>query len=301
MTLFSRLARWFEAPAVVEMTATPIEWPKAPAPALFPVTPDLTARAVAERTAPLRRPKFQPGNKLVVAIPYCAGDLGQVCNLLRWMSEIGGAKGYTVLLCAPAGLEDAEADHVHALAEDVFSSVQTIRTSFDLPKEGWPIGTCWSFLHIARHCNAAQWDFLIVEPDCVPLRSGWMREIEEEYRDCGLPYMGKIEPAAQGYPAHVAGNAVYHWGVFDQFPVGHLDQAWDIGLASHMVPLAHHTDLIAQEWGKPGQPPVFTSVQDLERIPKQAVLFHRSKDGKVIELLRKRMQWEEGRESPDLL
>lgn len=290
MTLFSRLARWMESPALVEMTPTPIEWPKAPAPSVSALTPPMTVRALNERTAPIRRPRFTPGNRFVVAIPYCAGDLGQVINLLRWMSELGGAKKHTAVLCAPAGMEDAEKEHVECLAEDVFGIVEAIETSFDLPKEGWPIGTCWSFLHIARHCYLNQWDFLINEPDCIPLVPGWVNALEEEYRECGLPYMGKIEPAAAGYPAHVAGNAAYHWGVFDHFPVGHLDQAWDIGLAPHMVPLAHHTDLIAQEWGTPGKPPEFRALSDLDRVPKEAVMFHRSKDGRVIDLLRRRRQ-----------
>lgn len=286
MNLFSRLTRWMEAPAVVEMTPTPIEWPKPSAVSgSAPAAKTLLAKATQERSMQYRRPKFTPGYRVVVAMPYCAGDLVQMANLLRWMAELGRVKANAVL-CCPQGLDEAEADHIEALAGEVFEHAETIRTAFDLPREGWPIGCNWSFMHLAEQCHRARVDFMLIEPDCVPLRAGWYEALVEEYRESGLPYMGTLEPEGAQHPPHVPGNAIYHWETWKQYDPETIWKAWDIAMAGYILPRAHITDLIHQDWGTKDGPPKFKSLEDLGRIPKSAVLFHRNKDGALIQLLR---------------
>ena len=74
--------------------------------------------------------------------------------------------------------------------------------------------------------------------------------------------------------------------------------AWDIEAAASIVPRAEDTKLIRHFWGTKEQPPVFVDERKPDSPPNHqaiefafrdgAVLFHRSKDGTLIDLLRKK-------------
>ncbi len=230
--------------------------------------------------------KYTPGDERVVAIPYCDRDFHGVLTLLGWMKTLGRVNA-TVVLCAPHGLDVTLVDQVSALADQVFSDVLPIRTAFDLPKEGWPTGTVWSFLHIAKTCRERRWDFWLNEPDCIPLRPGWFDDLAAEYARCGRPYMGFIEPAhtAGYYPRHMTGNGFYNWTVFQHVRADRMDMAWDVAMAEALTPQCHNTRLFHQEFGPLDRPPTFPSVDALASIPVGAAVFHRNKDGSLIRQL----------------
>lgn len=242
-------------------------------------------REAAEARTPPGR--FTAGDRFVVAIPFCDRDLAGVLNLLEWVRELG-EENHGCLLCAPAGMD---AGHVHVVKEaalKAFTGVELIRTSFDLPREGWPTGTCWSFLHIAHWARENRVDFWLNEPDCIPLRRGWSTALFTEYQECGKPYMGFIEEAhpAGHYPQHMTGNGAYNWQVFQHVRADKLGVAWDVAMADALTPQCHHTNLFHQDFGPLDHPPTFASVDDLARIPREAVVFHRNKDGTLIRRLR---------------
>lgn len=245
----------------------------------------LTQQQTARAVGPVA--EFTPGTDFVVAMPFCERDLSAVLLLLSWMAELGPHDG-TVVLCAPAGMPASQVHQVETAAGNAFAQVDLIRTSFDLPREGWPTGTCWSFLHIAEHCRTQRLDFWLNEPDCIPLAPGWITKIRQAYAACRRPYMGFIEPAhpAGHYPRHMTGNGAYNWQVFQHVRADKLGVAWDIAMADTLTPLCHHTPLFHQEFGPLDHPPTFASVDDLARIPKEAVVFHRCKDGSLIRRLR---------------
>jgi hypothetical protein len=254
----------------------------------------LKAKAVAERRAEqLQRPvRFTPGKDFVCVLPFCAADAMRFFDLLNWMRELGGVKGIA-LMVAPAGMRDEVIEDARRFARGIFEDVGVLRTPFDLPKEGWPTGTCWSFLVAAEHCRRHQLDFWLNEPDCIPLKPGWFEAIRAEYRQCGLPYMGFVEPATPDYPEHLTGNAAYHHSVFHHFRADKLGTAWDIAMADVLTPQAHRTRLFHQEFGPLDRPPTFHTVDDLRRIPKDAVVFHRNKDGSLIKVLREQRESEQ--------
>lgn len=247
---------------------------------------DTLRQQLKQSTAKL---EFTPGLDFVAVFPFHQGDYGRFLELMRWLRELDGPVICgTALLVVPASLPD----EMRVAAELVcpFDNYQTLRTPFDLPKEGWPTGTCWSFLTAAEYCRRERLDFWLNEPDCIPLKAGWFEAICAEYRACGRPYMGFIEPATNDYPRHLTGNAAYHHGVFHHFRADKLGTAWDIAMADVLTPLAHATPLFHQEFGPLDRPPTFHTVDDLRRIPKEAMVFHRNKDGSLIRVLREQMR-----------
>lgn len=233
--------------------------------------------------------EFTPGRDFVCVLPFCAADEHRFRQLLEWIAELGQVQA-EALVVAPRSWNPSAAPETEALVKRAFANYWIVRTPFDLPKEGWPTGTCWSFLKAAHHCRQMQWDFWLNEPDCIPLKPGWFEAIRAEYRACGKPYMGFIEPGTGDYPRHLTGNAAYHHSVFHHFRADKLGVAWDIAMADVLTPLAHPTRLFHQEFGPLDHPPVFHTVDDLRRIPPEAVVFHRNKDGSLIRVLREQRE-----------
>lgn len=238
--------------------------------------------------------EFTPGRDFVCVLPFCAADEHRFRQLLRWIAELGQVQGEAVVV-APSSWNRLAAPETVALVERAFANYWIVQTPFDLPKEGWPTGTCWSFLAAAEWCRRERCDFWLNEPDCIPLKPGWFEAIRAEYRACGKPYMGFIEPGTGDYPRHLTGNAAYHHSVFHHFRADKLGVAWDIAMADVLTPLAHPTRLFHQEFGPLDHPPVFHTVDDLRRIPQEAMVFHRNKDGSLIRVLREQREMEQRR------
>jgi hypothetical protein len=87
-----------------------------------------------------------------------------------------------------------------------------------------------------------------------------------------------------------------------------MSVAWDVSTAYVTVPLAAHTEAIQWFWGQPDLPPTFVrrktpaspvNTFTLATLNPNAVLFHRNKDGTLIELL-KRQMWEKTTSIPSL-
>jgi hypothetical protein len=292
MNLFTRASRWFgrRNPERVEFPAAPAR--HAPDHPLFKLPPprnDAVESILRERDQLRQQLKqatakveFTPGREFVCVLPFCAADEHRFRVLLEWIAELGRVSAKAILV-SPAS---ARNDSMLLRALDAFADVEQIQTAFDLPKEGWPVGANWSFLAAAEYCRRHNYDFWLNEPDAIPMRAGWFEAIRDEYRACGKPYMGFIEPGTGDYPRHLTGNAAYHHSVFHHFRADKLGVAWDIAMADVLTPLAHPTRLFHQEFGPLDHPPVFHTVDDLRRIPKEAVVFHRNKDGSLIRVLR---------------
>ena len=233
-----------------------------------------------------RKPaSFKRGKELAVILPWTLSDFPAAYRLLSWVGDLGQVAARVILLCADATPAAVEAVLV-AEAQRAFAAVTQARTSFDLPVETWPVGPNWMMLHAARFARNERTDFLLLEPDCIPLRTGWFEASRAGYVRCGMPYMGFIEPAGAQHPRHMAGCGVYHHGYWDLMPADQLWKAWDVASAEAVLPLCAETRLIQQVWAIDGKPPTFPRSGGLGRLAPDAVLFHRNKDGTLIERLR---------------
>lgn len=239
-------------------------------------------------------------NPLLCVIPYCAKDYKQTQALLDWCEELGGCEQHSCLLVADAAIAKDERIVLLTAAKKCFRHAST------LPIVAKPVGFPPNrmFLGAAEHIyQTAKFPWLWLEPDCIPLKEGWLDALAVEYAASPKRFLGTHVTADQpGLPkVHLAGCAVYP---ADAFPLYNTMErikteivAWDMEAANAVVPRSHHTALIQQFWGKRDLPPTFvdkkrTDLQypentlDLTFLTKEAVLFHRNKDGTLIRYLR---------------
>lgn len=241
--------------------------------------------------------------KLLVVIGYCDKDLEQMHRLLDWLEDLGRMEENPCLLVRACQVKEEEATKIREKAERIFRSAKEVSTQFQLKDERWPIGPNWMFetalrALIREAVEPKPWIWL--EPDCVPMRSTWLNEIETTFDRVRKPFMGQIiEPEKKDLPQKMlSGVAVYP---SSQETLNKLlrvvvqnkgRKAWDVAMSDLVVPFAHNCGLFWNFWGQQGMPPTFTQRKEkntltLDHIPRVVSLFHRCKDGSLIDILRK--------------
>ena len=233
-----------------------------------------------------QRKPWVPGRCFGVVLMVSWQDYAAAARLLTWMRTLDGTQAYRLMISLPHDLPGDLEEALRVRAADAWSCVIMVRRPFPFPAEHWPQGPNWSFACASQWCHSQKWDFLLLEPDCVPLRPGWLQGIEREYRGCGRAFMGHYEPPGPDHQMHLAGVAVYQWETYQRTHVHELHRAWDVALGPTLVAEAHQSKTIQQDWGKWNEPPTFRRTTDLERIRPDALLFHRNKDGTLIERLK---------------
>jgi hypothetical protein len=253
------------------------------------------AKAAAESLRP--PPAFQKGSQLALAFQWSEADAVQAIRVLEWAIELrtrcpdmGVLRPLVVHFC-PLRTPEYLVTKISGLLESLgFLEHSRIVPQFDLPDERYPRGSVWGFWHIAQWACSEGVDFMLMEPDAIPLTASWWSRIVAEWEASKMPYVGHIEPAhpSGGYRQHMAGCGIYHHDVWRNVDTSRLDLAFDVALGEHVVPLAQQSVCIQQVFGST-EPPRFRSQMDVDRIiRKDAVLFHRNKDGSLIQLLRER-------------
>lgn len=217
---------------------------------------------------------------------------------LEWVAQLGGAKNHEALLVADCATQWSDCLSIVDLAQSVFGRVELAAT--DKSVSGWPAGSNALFRHAAEEMNRRGQPFLWIEPDAIPLKSGWIDAIEAAYKACGKPFMRPLYKSspAETIPADMmSGIGVYPADTIKT--VGHLlnGNAWDVSIAKATTPHTADTSLIQSHWGALRSSPTFVQRQDrtppnaftLQALHPDAVLFHRNKDGTLIRLLKQRM------------
>jgi hypothetical protein len=118
--------------------------------------------------------------------------------------------------------------------------------------KGWPLGPnfYWSetVKYLGEVSNNLPW--LWMELDCTPLKPGWADVLEDEYRNCGTPFLGMygsnyFQTTSGEFVAvskHLVGVAVYppqvpdHSKLWDKTPL--IEKAFDVTCQSEFVPLS---------------------------------------------------------------
>jgi len=235
---------------------------------------------------------------MLVVFPVCTKDFDLAKSQLRWLVELGGHGAHQALILASANLDDAKARELYQLVKNAgFGTVHVIRQrDQDADRRGWPAGPNDMFKTAVEWVRGnARCPWFWCEPDAVPLIEGWVDALEAEYKQGGKPYMGTLGPEAGGAPRHLTGTAVYPPDVLahnrasvraNQRPVL---QPFDTVEPQLTLAAAHLTNLIQHVWSDtpPDGPPwTFPNKASLNRINHGAVVFHRCKDGTLINQLR---------------
>lgn len=281
-------------PVVVKGPEVPLPAPLSPREqALMRQVTDQTERAERIQadfnTFKGQRKPWVPGQRFGVVLMVSWQDYGAAIRLLDWINELRPSADYPLMINVPNDLPDDMADLLYKRTQNLWASVDVLRRPFPLSKEHWPQGPNWSFACASEWCHRKQWDFLLLEPDAIPLRAGWLEAIAREYRGCGRAFMGVHEPPGPDHQMHLAGVAVYQWEVYQRLHWHEFHRAWDVSLGPTLVAEAHPAKTIQQDWGKWTEPPTFARTVDLDRIRPDAWLFHRNKDGTLIQRLREVM------------
>jgi len=236
---------------------------------------------------------------LTVVLPYCEKDVDLAEKLLTWIAELGENKQFSMLLAADSKIPKERRAAVKTLALSSFGHVESLAC---------PVAVEYPAAANAMMGQASNYvqlnyktPFLWMEPDCVPLRTGWLHELAQAYYWSPKPFFGPfMHSADERFPkTHLNGVSIYPRGAWSLLTLKG-DKAWDLASADKIVPKATDTKLINQFWGITEHPPTFVEKRVKDKDPgyfvttkiihESAVLFHRCKDATLIEIARKRFR-----------
>jgi hypothetical protein len=237
---------------------------------------------------------------LLLVIPYCAKDAHLMRPLARWMSFLQAESSrHSCLFAVDDTVSVQDAKEIQHMMDPCFAGSEIMIVRMKPEQQVWPAALNHSFAMAARQVQEAyKLPWLWMEPDATPLKPGWLNEIAGAYETCPKRFMGPLmtarnQPGAP--PVHMPACAVYPpdaWKSLEQFTKG--PAPFYIASAGYTAPRAQNTRLIQHFWGKPDLPPTFVRSRgpsDPENavppdfLRPDAALFHRCKDGSLIDLL----------------
>ena len=235
---------------------------------------------------------------MICCFPVFSGDAERLSKLLAWILELGGCKNHCAAIVCDAGMPASGVFELRDLALKSFLDVRIVSTEESVA--AYPNGPNDLFLTAAKFAKSNNKPWLFLEPDAVPLCSEWLDKLDEEYKSCGKPYMGKLVPCnhPQLPKIHMTGVGIYPASAYDLLSErvsSNMGCAFDMAIYEIVVPLCFSSELFQHLWGQDGDPPTFsskripgTSTFGLDYLQQKAVVFHRTKDGTLIDLLRKK-------------
>lgn len=246
---------------------------------------------------------------ITVVAPFHSGDAGLLSDLLSFCLELdpSGLKRNNVVLFCEDGIETALRDGIIDKAKALFRSVRVATAVVPNTHKGWPRAANVMFDTAARQMQLTSKNpWLWLEPDCVPLRSGWLAAIEEEYFLSSRLFLGahvKGRSQSGEIVEHMSGVAVYPCNALMSLGMG-VDiagtaDAFDVAVGPKALSRYQRTDLFQHFWGQHDTPPTFTKSVSAASPPgsttpnlvdwNNAVLFHRCKDGSLFQFVRDRL------------
>lgn len=246
-------------------------------------------------------------NTLLATVPFHQGDVTQTLKLLDWIRELdGGPVHGTILLVADAATDKKDIQAVKEKAASAFIRSEAMGIHVGARKGVDASNFMFQFTAATvKERFKAPW--LWMEPDCIPTRTDWLHKLSLGYAHSTKRYLGAM---VQGNDPmlpkeHLAGCAVYPPDAYEDLQkvmnerkravIG--PRAWDIEMAAVVAPASQPTDLIQHFWGPSKDiSPIFVRTKKadapvnhvtLDFVNENALLFHRNKDGSLIDVLRK--------------
>lgn len=221
---------------------------------------------------------------MLIVLPFCQRDEWLACRNLEWAISLDGKVENECLLTCN---DQTEPGRVMEIAKRYFSKVELLKSGNNADGQGWPYEKNWAFQTACRHLfsRGKPTSFLWWEPDAVPLKAGWIASITQAHRLGNQPFTGNVV-AGMG---HMDAVGVYPWDYLAHCRTGMLCRAapWDHVSRDEIYQRVHKAnDLFQVVWDVDGLPVSFTDKAAVEKwVSKEAVLFHRSKDGTLIDML----------------
>lgn len=230
-----------------------------------------------------------------VALSYHQGDLDQAQRWADWTAELGGTGNHSLFVMPVKGCPHIKVDTSKwkevLPCQDGYGISGNWNANTPVRDAAGPNSMIRQFAWVFQARGKGPWMFC--EPDAIPMRSSWLDELEAEYARGAKPYMAALIPGVDGeYQTHPNGNmilpadAAFNEGlmlpVYATFGGTTIEIAFDVACAKKVIPFMHETRLIQQIFRGES----FKTKEDLARIRPDTVLFHNSKDGSLINLLR---------------
>ena len=186
---------------------------------------------------------------MIIAISYHDGDLDLMTRLANHVQKLGPYLNHQLVLLPVHGVNTTG---IEQRLSGSFSKI-SIETCHHVER-GWPISCNKAFETMAWAAyQKYKQPFLWMEPDAVPLKQGWLNDIETEYRSLNRPFMGDFVEIAGVMPNgvnHMSGIAVYPPDMPRLAPsIFNNDTiAWDIASGNQVIRQMGRTGLIHHDW-----------------------------------------------------
>lgn len=224
---------------------------------------------------------------MLVVCAFCNKDAAAAEKLLRWMAELGTYERHQLLLVASATIDPSKLACVSSEGRQTFTTTTVVK-ALRKDERPWPYAPNTMFRcavgFVKSHLKVPFW---WNEPDCIPLSTGWLDMLEDEYIKVGKPFMGSVvtKPCQ-----HLTGCAIYPAdpGLYNRAMMMAEGIAFDCVNPQDTLRHTHHTRLFHHQWSDPkgADVPTFQDEKSLSIISRNAVVFHRNKDHTLIDRLR---------------
>lgn len=242
------------------------------------------------------------GAGFITVFPFHNGDAEMAIKNAEWIVELGQNKVFDAMLSYEDNTHPQYVLRMRNALEQSFGSVQ-IFCYPRAPMEHWPEAPNWAFQHTANHIHQnIHRPWLWLEYDAIPVKPEWVGMLQSVYARCGKRFMGALVKPMGG---HMNGVGIYP----GDFPVRCpkamkvTNVAWDFMMKPEMSNDVHDAGKLIQHcWGIHngmihafgGEPATFKDFGDVKKyVYSPTIIFHRSKDGTLIDLLRMRLNYED--------
>lgn len=224
---------------------------------------------------------------MLVVIPVCTKDEQLVLKNLEWVEELDGKIDAECVIVHPEGFDVVP---VRDKARQIFRQTFVVAYSEWGGDPKWPHPQNWAWQSTARAmATYSPQSWIWWEADATPIRKGWLDAISTEYKAAKKPFMGCLMDG-EGSDGHMNGVAVYPADVSAYSTNAMLCRRapFDIVLWPDIAPHTHKANhLIQNHVITDGDSTHFPDREAVAEIVRPgAVLFHRCKDGSLIDQLR---------------
>jgi hypothetical protein len=180
---------------------------------------------------------------------------------------------------------------------------------------GWPLGPNQMFSDAAAQCYSVNEPWMFWEPDCVPMKQGWVDDLDAEFRKkpaiLGHQYEGGVASNGKNIYKMIVGSAVYPPNFLDFCPsarsldnynlayrsAGTIPDPWDVRCRWNFMAIGRDCPLMRTYWRsvnyqwKDGKIVFFAEDPESQAIQgvtcpdrvifSQAVVIHGCKDGSL--------------------
>jgi hypothetical protein len=246
-----------------------------------------------------------------IVFAYHNGDADLAMESAKAITAMGLNMRHKATVCTRNGTANVS-DIIHELKKS-FPEVDQLIVQDGF--EGWPLGPNQMFADVAAAMYSTKAPFFFWEPDCVPMKEGWIDDLDAEYhRKVGIMghlYEGGMATNGKNIYKMIVGSAVYPPNFLDFCPsaqslstynlayknAGSIPEPWDVRCRWNFMAIGRDTPLIRTYWKsvnyqwKDGkiiffaEDPEAQAVQGVtcpdRTISSQAVVIHGCKDGSL--------------------